>query len=66
MSASPGLAGTLQRDWQKAAQFYARFGITEEQFRHGAPARDTLADEAAPDDIPCIQRIPTWSVLCAR
>ncbi len=34
---TPGLAETLARDWRKAAQFYARFGITERMFRHGVP-----------------------------
>jgi hypothetical protein len=33
----PGLTETLQRDWQKAARFYARFDITETMFRHGVP-----------------------------
>ena len=32
----PGLAEALARDWRKAAWFYARFGITEAQFRVGA------------------------------
>jgi len=36
VAATPGLAETLQRDWRKAARFYARFGVTEQQFRHGA------------------------------
>jgi hypothetical protein len=30
VSMTPVLAETLQRDWQRAARFYARFGITEE------------------------------------
>jgi len=36
VSTRPGLADALQRDWRKAARFYARFGITETMFRHGA------------------------------
>ncbi len=36
MSTTPGLAETLASDWQKAARLYARFEITETQFRHGA------------------------------
>jgi hypothetical protein len=34
-STTPGVAETLRGDWQKAARFYARFGITEARFRHG-------------------------------
>ena len=29
----------LDRDWRKAARFYARFGITESTFRFGVPFR---------------------------
>jgi len=43
VSATPGLAEVLQRDWQKAAHFYARFAISEGQFRDGA--RDAAGDE---------------------
>jgi hypothetical protein len=32
---TPGLAAVLANDWQKAARFYARFGIMETQFRNG-------------------------------
>jgi len=32
---SPCMAETLARDWRKATWFYARFGITEGQFRFG-------------------------------
>ncbi len=35
VATTPGLADVLQRDWQKAARFYARFGVTEAQFRQG-------------------------------
>jgi hypothetical protein len=35
---TPGLADMLARDWCKAARFYARFGISETQFRQGVPA----------------------------
>jgi hypothetical protein len=34
VSTTPGLAEHLSRDWQRAARFYARFGISEEMFRH--------------------------------
>jgi hypothetical protein len=37
-SATPGLTEILTRGWQKAVQFYAQFGITEEIFRRGVPA----------------------------
>jgi hypothetical protein len=29
VATTPGLAETLARDWQRAARFYARFGITK-------------------------------------
>jgi hypothetical protein len=35
VSSTPGLADALRGDWQKAARFYARFGITEQVFRYG-------------------------------
>jgi hypothetical protein len=38
VSKTPGLAETLRSDWQKAARFYARFGISEATFRHGESA----------------------------
>jgi len=44
VSSTPGLAETLAVDWQKAARFYARFRVTEAQFRYGA--RDAPGDEA--------------------
>jgi hypothetical protein len=34
----PGLAEILENDRQKAARFYARFGITEKMFREGVPS----------------------------
>jgi hypothetical protein len=37
VSTTPGLAETLAANWQKAKRFYARFGITEGQFRRGVP-----------------------------
>ncbi len=40
VSTTPGLPETLARDWRKAARFYARLGITEEQMRDGVPADD--------------------------
>ena len=38
VATTPGLAETLTRDWRKAALFYARFEITDRQFRTGVPA----------------------------
>jgi hypothetical protein len=40
VSTTPGLAETLSRDWQKAAQFYARHRITEAMLRHGVSPGD--------------------------
>ena len=37
---TPRLVETLASDWREAAMFYARFGITEEMFRHGVLASD--------------------------
>ncbi len=37
MSSTPGADGVLRRDWVKAASFYAKFGVTEAQFRQGVP-----------------------------
>ena len=38
MPQTPGLNDILACDWQKAARFYARFGINETLFRNGVPA----------------------------
>jgi len=41
ISATPGAEEVLRRDWMRSAGFYARFGITEAQFRRGAlPVED--------------------------
>jgi hypothetical protein len=40
VSTTPGLADTLARDWQRAARFYARFGVTETMVQHGVPSGD--------------------------
>ena len=37
ISATPVAEQVLGQDWIKAARFYTRFDITEEQFRHGTP-----------------------------
>jgi len=46
VATTSGMAETLARDWRKAAWFYARFGITEGQFRNGVPP-DSIEDEVA-------------------
>ena len=40
VASTPGLSETLAGDRRKAARFYARFGVTEAQFRHGELAAD--------------------------
>lgn len=49
VSGTPGLANTLAGNWQKAARFYARFGISEETFGNGVPGGgvtgEALTDE---------------------
>jgi hypothetical protein len=40
VSKTPELAETVQKDWRKAARFYARFGITEAMFRRGVAIID--------------------------
>jgi hypothetical protein len=35
VSATPGTEEVLRRDWVRAARFYARYAITESQFRQG-------------------------------
>jgi hypothetical protein len=53
VATTPGLRDVLQRDWQRAARFYARFGITEEMLRHGLPpVRVPPADD--PHEAPSI------------
>jgi len=37
VSRMPGLAATLRERPDRAARFYARFGVTEEMFRQGIP-----------------------------
>jgi len=44
VSTTPGLAGTLAIDCQRAARFYARFGITEAKFRRGVRADGNSTD----------------------
>ena len=46
LSANPGRQEALRDDWRREAAFYARFGITQAQFRDGAASE---AVEAAHD-----------------
>ena len=57
ISGTPGAEEVLRRDWVKAAHFFARFGITESELRHGAPAIGSLANEGTLDDVQCIQSL---------
>jgi len=54
VSTTPGLSETLAGDWQKAARFYAKFGVTDRQYCLGVPALDAidrLEQECATDDL---------------
>ncbi len=67
MAGTPGLAGALQTDWQRAARLYARFGITEELVRHGVAAGavegDDLAERARrPSDWMAEARAREWEM----
>jgi hypothetical protein len=44
LSANPGLAETLPRDWKAAAIFYARAGVTESTLRYGVPGTTRVED----------------------
>jgi len=50
VSTTPRLAETLAADWQKAARFYASFGITEAAFRHGVSVDEGHASGERPAD----------------
>jgi hypothetical protein len=45
VSRMPGLAAILRERPDRAARFYARFGITESQFRTGVPALEKLSED---------------------
>ncbi|MGA8092569.1 MAG: hypothetical protein WB984_08795 [Thermoplasmata archaeon] len=45
ISGTPGAEETLRRDWAKAAHFYARFGVTQAQFRHGVQSWDNPSED---------------------
>jgi hypothetical protein len=49
ISTAPGAELVLRQDWVKAAQFYARFEITEDQFGHGVPRGES--SRAFPSEI---------------
>jgi len=44
VTTTPGFIEALASEWRKAANFYARFGITEPQFRRGVVALDSVPD----------------------
>jgi hypothetical protein len=44
VSRTPGLREVLAVDWKRSANFYARFGVTEETLRNGVPAGDAAGD----------------------
>ncbi|MGC2789307.1 MAG: hypothetical protein WA547_04540 [Thermoplasmata archaeon] len=44
VATTPGLGEILVSNWQRAAQFYFRFGITEPIFRGGIPSTE-VAEE---------------------
>lgn len=54
IATTPELAEILARDWLNAARFYARYGITEAQFRHGAPGPESDLKAASSRDLPGI------------
>jgi hypothetical protein len=45
VAATPGLAENLQRDSQRAARFYTRFGVKEGQLRHGVPSTNAVESD---------------------
>ncbi len=47
ISAPPGAEEILRRDWKKAARFYAKHGITEQQFRQGIPSCTAVSEGEA-------------------
>jgi hypothetical protein len=48
VSTTPGLSETLASDRKRAARFYARFGITERQYRVGVPVSALPSDDGDP------------------
>jgi hypothetical protein len=46
---TPGLAETLQLDWERAARFYARHDVSKTQFNHGVPPATDADDEDCRD-----------------
>jgi hypothetical protein len=55
VAATPGLAETLVRDWQKAGRFYVKLGISEAMVRDGVASVDSLPRqwEGSAGDMPC-------------
>ncbi len=54
ISAAHGGEETLQRDWVKAACFFARFDISEAQFRHGVHG-SSLGDMRVDRTLECLR-----------
>jgi hypothetical protein len=52
-----GLAKSLASDWRKAVEFYARFGILEVRFRHGAES----INEKSPEIVNVVLRLTSDS-----
>jgi hypothetical protein len=50
VATTPGLAETLARHWQRAARFYAGFGITLAVFRQGVPHSQSPSKGVSFDD----------------
>ena len=48
VATTPGLAEILKSDWKRGAMFYARYGITEAQLRHGTPRDVGVPNEGRP------------------
>ncbi len=57
VATTPGLAEMLQCGWQKAVRFYARFGITEAQFRNGV-SESSLGDMRVNRTLECLRSDP--------
>ncbi len=65
VATTPGLAETLAANWQKAAHFYAKFGITEERFQQGVPG-SPLNREFIPIGNVIHPGRPSGGFLCSR
>jgi hypothetical protein len=48
LGAVPGATGLLRADWRREAAFYARFGISQAQFRNGVPEKEFTIVDSSP------------------